>query len=75
MDATPPRPSTIRFARILIASSMSSPTPRLEAGSGAGVPSGSLLNPEAWADSMMAVPSLKAKAAVVIDWARRSARR
>ncbi len=47
VDATPPRPSTIRFARILIAARMSSPTPRLEAVSGAGTPSGSLLSPQA----------------------------
>ena len=65
MEATPPRPSTIRFARILTAARMSSPTPRLEAVSGAGTPSGSLLNPLACADSMMAVPSPNANAAVV----------
>src|SRR5579864_4023782 len=64
VDATPPRPSTIRFARIRAAAMMSSPTPRLVAVSGAGAPPGSRLSPHACADSMIAVPSPNANAAV-----------
>ena len=63
VDATPPRPSTIRFADHPDRRENDSPTPRLEAVSGAGIPSGSLLSPQASADSMMAVPPLTAKAA------------
>jgi len=64
VQATPPRPSTIRFARIRTAARMSSPTPRLVAVSGASVPPGSLVSPQAWADSTMAVPSSRANEAV-----------
>src|SRR6266480_2246918 len=63
VQAEPPRPSTIRFARIRTAARMSSPTPRLVAVSGASVPPGSLLRPQACADSMMAVPSSRANEA------------
>ena len=43
---------------------MSSPTPRLVAVSGAAAPPGSLVSPQACADSMTAVPSSSANEAV-----------
>ena len=62
-----------------VAARMSSPTPRLEAVSGAGTPPGSRPSPAACADSMTAVPPPNANSALTSSpagpWTSATARR